>query len=220
MIETGILFGKIHSFYDLNLILSAVDIPPAIPKTAYIDIPGGDGSVDLTEAHGEVKYNDRDCKFTFTMNPAGNLSERAWEEKKTEVSNALNGKVFQIVLDKDDSYYYEGRCEVSEYLSNKRVRQFVVTAKVKPYKMKRDITIIGYNLTADGIEINIKNGRKTAIPEIVVESENATIEIGTTTFVFESGTFKTADIQLKEGYNKMTLYGSGSVTFRFREGEL
>ena len=74
MIETGILFGNIHSFYDLNLILSAVDIEPAKPKTTYVDVPGGDGSLDLTEALGEVKYYDRTHKFTLTMNPASDLS--------------------------------------------------------------------------------------------------------------------------------------------------
>ena len=82
MIETGISFGGIHSFYDLNLILSGSEIPPAKPKTTYVDIPGGDGSVDLTEANGEVKYYDRDCKFIFTMNPSDDLSDRAFEQRK------------------------------------------------------------------------------------------------------------------------------------------
>ena len=70
MIETGVLFNNIHSFYDLDLILSAVEVPPAIPKMVYVDIPGADGSLDLTEAHGEVKYNDRTISMLFTLNPA------------------------------------------------------------------------------------------------------------------------------------------------------
>ena len=109
MIEKGVLFGNIHSFYDLNLILSAVDIPPAKPKTSYVDVPGADGDVDLTEAHGEVKYSDREITFTFTMNPAGDLSESAWTEKKTEVSNELNGRSMKITLDKDDEFYWLGK---------------------------------------------------------------------------------------------------------------
>lgn len=150
MIETGVFFDNIHSFYDLNLILSGVLIPPATPKTTFVDVPGADGTVDLTEAHGEVKYNDRDgCKFTFSMNPAGNLSEAAWEAKKTEVSNLLNGRKFKITLDKDPDYYYTGRVTVSEYLSDKRHRQIVVTGRVAPWKWKNDVTRVFHNLTGN-----------------------------------------------------------------------
>lgn len=141
MIETGISFGNIHSFRDLDLILSDVVIPPASPKQTFVDIPGADGSVDLTEAHGEVKYSDRTgAKFTFYMNPAGDLSEDAWEAKKTEISNLLNGQRCDITLDKDPGYYWQGRCTVSDHASSKKLRKFVVGARLAPYKLKQDVT--------------------------------------------------------------------------------
>ena len=52
MIETGIYFDNIHSFYDLNLVLSKVEISPAKPKTSYVDIPGGNGSIDFVLSFG------------------------------------------------------------------------------------------------------------------------------------------------------------------------
>lgn len=155
MITNGVYFDNIHSFDDLGLILSAVEIPPAKAKTNYLDIPGADGSVDLTEALGEVKYNDRDgAKFTFTMNPDGDLSESAWEAKKTEISNLLNGKRCRVRLDKDPNYYYLGRCSVDNYLSDKRIRQIVVTGRFAPWKWKLNKTnkvahFCGKNLFVD-----------------------------------------------------------------------
>ena len=141
MIEKGISFGNIHSFRDLDLILSKAEIPPASPKTNYVDIPGADGSVDLTEAHGEVKYSDRTgAKFTFYMNPAGDLSEEAWEAKKKEISNRLNGLRCNISLDADPGYYWQGRCTVNEHASNKKLRKFVVGARLAPYKLKQGVT--------------------------------------------------------------------------------
>lgn len=141
MIETGILFGNIHSFNDLNLILSSAEIPPAKPKQNFVDIPGADGSVDMTEALGEVKYSDRTgAKFTFYMNPAGDLLESAWEAKKKEVSNLLNGWRGNISLDKDPGYYWQGRCTVDEHKSSKRLRKIVVGARLAPYKLKTDVT--------------------------------------------------------------------------------
>lgn len=132
----GIWFDDVHSFEHLNLVLSEVNIPPAVPKTNFVEIPGGDGSVDLTEAHGEVKYNSREGSFTFTAFPSDDF-----EEKKKEVSNLLNGKRCKIRLDKDPDYYYQGRCGVNEYKSDKNVHQIVVTFVVDPYKLKRNKTI-------------------------------------------------------------------------------
>lgn len=217
MIETGVYFNDTHSFYDLNLILSKVDVPPAKPKTTFIDIPGADGSVDLTEAHGGVKYSDRECSFTFTMLPT-DLS--TWEEKKTEVSNLLNGRVFKITLDKDDEYYYSGRCEVKDYDVDKKIRQIVVTAKVKPYKFKQNITVMKVALASTPKSVVLMNGRKTVSPSIECTNDNTVVTFGGATFNLSAGIHKILDIQLVEGNNMLTVSGTGSVTFTYQEGDL
>lgn len=219
MIQTGVYFNDIHSFYDLNLILSSVEIPPAQPKTNYVDVPGADGSVDLTEAHGEVKYNDRNITFTFTMNPSGDLSEAAWTEKKTEVSNRLNGRKFKIILDKDDGFYWSGRCTVDTYKSEKRVRQIVVVARVKPYKYKTSETVIKISLTETPKAVNIINSRMSVCPFIECTGDT-TISFKTATFAMNSGVHRFLDIEFKEGVNQLELSGTGTVTFRYQEGDL
>ena len=87
-IYKGIYFDDIHSYFDLNLILAPFVPTPAEPKTNYIDITGGDGSLDLTEGLGEVKYKDRNFTFTFTINPSEKMT---FDEKVSQVSNALDG---------------------------------------------------------------------------------------------------------------------------------
>jgi phage-related protein len=213
----GICFDDVHSFDDLNLVLSKKDIPPAAPKTTYIDIPGADGSLDLSETHGEVKYKDRDCTFTFTMHP-GDTTD--WEEKKTEISNLLNGKVCKITLDTDEDYYYQGRCTVSKYLQDRKLKQFTVTAKVKPYKFKQEVTVV--TVPIDGTEkaVNLNNGRKAVSPSIECTNDNTVISFGGATFNLSAGTHKLLDIQLKEGINTLTISGTGTVTFRYQEGDL
>lgn len=133
----GIWFGNIHSFDDLNLVLSKVEIPPATAKTIFVDIPGGDGSADLTEALGEVRFEDRECEFTFTVFPTDDF-----EKKKRQISNLLNGKRFKIKVDKDPGYYWDGRCTINEYASDKNIHQIVVGANVAPYKLKNSKTSV------------------------------------------------------------------------------
>ena len=222
MIEKGIRFDDIHSYFDLNLILSKCEIPPATPKTTFVDLAGGDGSLDMTEAHGEVKFNDRDgCKFTFTMNPSDDLSDESFEQKKTEVSNALNGKYFEkITLGKDAAYYYTGRCAVDDYLSDKRLRQIIVTARVKPYKLKQDKTIVTHELTAEEQTVIIKNGRKSVVPEITCTDNNVSLKFGEFETTLSAGTHTILDVHFKEGENTLILSGSGAITFTYQEGEL
>ena len=213
----GISFGDVHSFDDLNLLLSSKEIPPATPKTTYIDVPGSDGSLDLSESHGVVKYKDRECTFTFTLHPSDHTD---WEEKKTEISNLLNGNVFKITLDTDEDYYYQGRCTVSKYLQNRRLKQFTVTAKVHPYKFKQDVTIVRAQIATTPKAVNLNNGRMPAVPQIECSNDNTVIVFNGDTFNLSKGTHKILDIQLSEGINTLTVSGTGTVTFKYQEGDL
>ena len=62
----GITFGSYHSYDSFNLYLNKKTIGTPSPKTETIDIPGGDGVLDLTDFFGEVKYNNRDLSFEFS----------------------------------------------------------------------------------------------------------------------------------------------------------
>lgn len=220
MIETGISFADIHSFYDLDLILSAVDISPAKPKTTYVDIPGADGSIDLTEALGDVRFSDRTHKFTLTMNPMGDLSESAWEAKKTALCNALNGRACRITLDKDPDYYWIGRLTVDSFKSNKRIRQFVVSARVKPYKYKQTETVVSVELPGGVKNVTLRNSRLPVCPVITCTDDNAEIIFNGNTYKLSAGSHKVLDIRLTEGDNEMTVSGTGQVSFTYQEGDL
>lgn len=222
-IETGVSFhvidtGKdLHSFHDLNLILAPFVIPPAVPKINLLDIEGMDGSLDLTEANGEVKYYDRDLKFTFTVFPGDDMT---FEERQTFISNAINGRRCKITLDKDPDYYYIGRCTVNEHLCDKLLCQVVITATVAPYKLQQNETVASFQLSSSKQTVILMNSRKSVVPVIsctgnVVLSFGALVDKSLT-----AGEHKILDIVLKEGGNLVTLSGTGTITFRYQEGDL
>ena len=220
MIETGVLFGDIHSFYDLDLILAKVNIPAATPKESYVDVPGANGSIDMTEAFGEVKYNDRNnASFTFYMNPAKGLSAAAWEEKKTEVCNKLNGLRCNIVVEKDPDYYWQGRCKVTEQTANKKLYKITVGARLAPYKAKKDLTRITVSLTANNPEVTLKNSRKTVCP-VLIATGNAVLTVDGAEYAISTGSHKILDFQLKEGKTTVSVKGTGTITFEYQECEL
>lgn len=209
----GISFNNYHSYEDLNLVLSKVEIPPATPKTNFVDIPGGDGSVDLTEALGEVKFQDRKCKFTFTAFPYDDF-----EVKKKQISNLLNGKKYNITVDKDPGFYWVGRCSVDEYASNKNIHQIVVSATVAPYKLKTNITTVTIP-AGEKVTGTLMNGRKTVVPSIY-NTDAATIVFNGNTYNLNPGTHIVLDFELVEGANVVTITSTGAVKFTYQEGEL
>jgi phage-related protein len=209
----GIKFGEIHSYDDLHLILSKVEIPPAGVKTTYVDIPGGDGSVDLTEGLGRICYKDRKCKFTFTVAPGDDF-----EAKKKEVSNLLNGQRFEIVLDKDPGYKYIGRCAVNSYSTNKALHKIVVEANVAPYKLKKTVTAVVME-PGEKVSVTLENGRMWTVPEIVTTAP-ATIEFNGGTFALTAGTHKILELELKPGENHLLVTCVHTVTFHYQEGDL
>lgn len=209
----GIWFGDTHSYEDLNLVLSKVEIPPASPKTNYVDIPGGDGSVDLTEALGSVRFRDRECTFTFSVLPMDDF-----EVKKREVSNLLNGLKCKIRVDKDPDYYWEGRCAVDDYASDKNIHTIVIRAIVAPYKLKvYETKVIVPSGTA--VVRSLENGRKTVVPTIVATT-SATIIFGGNTYNINAGTHKILNIELVHGDNPVTVTSTANVTFTYQEGDL
>lgn len=210
----GISFDEIHSYDDLNLVLSSVNIPPATPKENFIDIPGGDGSVDLTEALGEVKFNDRAGTFTFTV-----LPQDDFEEKKRQVSNLLNGRRFnRIIVDKDPNFFWTGRCKVNDYASDKNIHQIVVGAVLAPYKLKTKQTDVVAS-AGNGTAVVLRNGRKSAVPTITCTKE-ATVVFEGNTYRVNAGTHTLLNIVLKQGDNRVTVTSGEAVKFTYQEGDL
>lgn len=218
----GTDFGGVHSNRDLHLIQQKVEIQPAEPKLNLIDIPGGDGSKDLSDRPaGRIVYKNRPATWLFALYPGEN-----WHEKHKQVSNALNGKRCAITLDDDPGVYYEGRLSVKKYNTDKLLRQITVEANCHPYLLKQQETRVETTLTSDFKAITLPNWKKPVIPEITVTSET-TIRWKGATATLAPGTHRLLDVELQEGENLIeaklaNATGNivGGITFTYREGSL
>lgn len=207
----GVKFNDTHSYFDLNLIMSECSISPATPKTNYINIPGADGSIDLTEALGDVKYNDRTGSLVFSVLPSDDF-----EEKKSEISNFLNGKHFdRITFDKDPDFYYIGRCSVNNYKSDKMQRQITVDLILHPFKYAQEERSVTFHTSPCYITVH----GFSVIPTITTKAKFL-MGVNGVNYHLSNGTHKYLDICLKPGENKLTHQGGLTVTVTFRERSL
>lgn len=218
----GVTFGTIHSLTDLNLILQEENISPAEPKTNFVDIPGADGSKDLTEAFGTgVKYSDGELSWVFALYPTDD-----WATKRKEVSGALNGLRCDISLDSDPGYYYTGRVVVSDYKADRMLRQITIKAQVGPYKLANDETQVSRDdLTGNYKNLTLPCGRMPVLAQVTIP-QDTTIQCNGTTIVHAAGTFYLPSGLLVPGDNTLKAKitdpenaETSSITVEYRNGE-
>ena len=227
-----VTFGTKNSYKDFGLILTSKDIGLPDPKTEEVDLTGADGVIDLTEVlTDDIKYKQRKLQFTFTVIDPINT----WSATLSEVTNYVHGKRLRVLLDWDKNYYYEGRCKVNQFKTNKRLATIVVDAEVDPYKLEVNSSstpwiwdtfsfidgIIYLNTVnvSGSATVNLLNRRKIVSPTFTVTSSMKVNHNGVT-YDLPQGTTTVLGIRLTEGDNYVTFTGTGKVTIDYKGGSL
>lgn len=184
------------------VLLDGYTLEPPEPKTYTVDIPGGNGVIDLTEAlTGDVAYKNRKQEFTFAV-----IDVKNFEKVKTEVSNFLHGRAFDYTMTMDPGYTYHGRFTVDSYshaaYANGLLGQFKVTVDANPYKLKEHCA---YRLNATGGNLyRFESGRRPVHPIIECNSP-CIVTIDGKDVTIPVGTYQLNDLVFKSGYNDLFL---------------
>lgn len=99
------------------------------PKARMLELPGRDGSLDVTESFGDVLYEDREQEFVF-----GAVGSLDFEKTKTDVARYIHGRVHDYQLSMDPGYTYRGRFAIDEWYTLMRVGKIKVKVTANPYK--------------------------------------------------------------------------------------
>lgn len=234
----GVMFGNKHSYRDWGLLLkSRPVISPPSPKTVYIDVPGSDGSLDLTEAlTGDVKYENRKIKLVFVVLDARNR----WSNIYSEILDYMHGQQMRIIFDEDPTYYYYGRLQVNEWASDKVTSTITVEGLVEPYKneifgslddwewdpfnFETGIVRDYGNLIVEGtLSFTIEGNRKPVVPSFIVTSSDGsgmTVTYDGKSYNLKDGTNRVVNIKVKSGTNVFEFTGNGTVSVDYRGGRL
>ena len=144
------------------VLLDGYTLEPPEPKTYTVDIPGGNGIIDLTEAlTNDVVYDNRKQEFEFAL-----INVENFEWVKTELSNFLHGRKFDYTMTMDPGYTYHGRFSVKAYTheaySSGILGDIKISIDADPYKTKENIV---YRLNATGGRLfRLESGRKPIHP--------------------------------------------------------
>lgn len=211
----GILFDNLHSYNDFSLILTSKTIGQPVIKTEYVEVLGADGQLDLTDAFGDVKYNNRKLTFVFSIKE----DKEDYLTVYSGILSNIHGKKMKIVLDDDPNFYYIGRVNVSDYNSSKRIGNITIEVDAEPYKYKQIFTIVTRTVSGT-LTVDYPNLRKQVIPKFVTNAAVTITYNGNTYTISGSGTHIIPNIIFKRGINTLTLTGTASVAVHYQEGDL
>lgn len=139
----GVTFGDIHTS-SFGIYLSNVTVGSPEPKQFLVDIPGADGSLDMSGYFGGVKYENRKITLVFTFPQKGKQLLYAY----SDFLAAVHGKYFDsIILDDDPDFHYVGRISVGK-LSKSVISKVNVECDCQPFKYGNTKNLVTINVVA------------------------------------------------------------------------
>lgn len=234
----SITFGDKNTYEDWHIVPSSRPLfaPPPV-KTNYVDVPGANGKLDLTDSlNGHAVYDNRTGSIEFiVLNGYGE-----WQNRYSEICNYLHGKTMKAILEDDPAWYYEGRFSVNQWASEKDWSRITIDYDVHPYKkemvdsveewkwdpfdLEEGIVREFNGITVEGGKtIEVTGSYETISPLITVNSTDGNgmdiIYDGITYHLYD-GANKNPNMILAKTARPMIIQGNGTVTILYRGGSL
>lgn len=209
-----VYFDNYKSFDDFHLLLTSYTIGAPTPKTETVEVEGADGTLDLSDYFGEIKFQNRTLEFEFSC-----IRPRSeFEEIYSKLQNTIHGQRMRISHDDDKGFYYTGRITLDDWKTDKRVGSISISCDCEPYKNKQYKTVIPFKVEGNAEKV-FKNLRKTVIPTITTDAE-VKIGFNGASYSLGTGTFQMPELAFKAGDNVLTFEGTANVIVEYQEAGL
>lgn len=196
-------------------LLSDVKIGAPEKKTNYVDIPGADGSLDMSDyPQGRPVYKNRTISFRLFRR----TDEVTFARILDCLRNQYHGKTVRLVLPNDCDHYWKGDMSIGD-TANYHSCTIPVTVLAEPYKLQLEETEATFAVTG-AKTISLYNEGKPAVPEISTTAD-IVIAWGSSSVAVSTGSgILIPSFILYAGYTDVTITGSATVTFKYQEGTL
>ena len=212
---SDIRFGTKWARADYGLIVAPYAIPVPEPQMNFVEIPGRDGALDLSEAFGTVRYADRIIPLTL-------YARAPFDTLISAFAADMHGRRMNVIFDRDPTYYYDARGTVEDVERHAGYCELSLKCRAKPYKMEHFETTITV-LPTGTATVTLINTRMPVVPTITVSAAmTLTFEIAGVIYTINlsAGSHVVPSLVLFEGDTELEIAGTGSITFTYRKGTL
>lgn len=178
----SVFFGSKNTLRDWHLIPEQRPvIAQPEPKTNTVEIPGGQGVLDLSESlTGYPLYNNRSGSMTFkVLSDYGSGTHASWTERYQEIVNAIHGRTGIMYLEDDPDWYYDGRFKVTwNSSSDSSPDTLQIDYDLDPFKYCQEETVA--SVTLNGGRNGVSSGTTSVT---IIPASSTTLTFPTTPYV-------------------------------------
>lgn len=208
--------------------------------TDFISVKGRNGLLDISEAlTGRPTYSSRPINIAL-----GGIRERNdWDAVVSDIRNKIEGKTIKLIFDNDPTYFWYGRCHVTNFDRTRELGQFnIEIPNADPYKYNvqafnedwlwdpfnfetgyvteaTEYTITGHR------EITIPSGQMPVSPTIIVTSITGNLTVqkygDSRVIPLSLGENKVYAITINDASESILIFeGRGKLSINYRGGSL
>ena len=210
----GILINNlIHTGRDLDLVMTAKDLPAPKLQSQKVEIPGRNGSLDMSESlTGFPTYDNRTLKFSFFGN-----GSRDTVLGLIDTMLSYHGQYITVRVEDLEDWYYEGRAEVT-YSDKYHYVEFEVDIDAQPFRQAIEPKTYTHT-NVNSKTITLRNEGVFILPTITVTADTEIVS-GGITHTISAGTYEPDQLLLYTGVNIWTVTTTGTITIRYREAKI
>ena len=228
----GITYNNKHSFNDLGLTVlntRVIETPSKIKITETV--PFMNGSYDFSNLYGSNCYTERQLEYEFLIK-ARNSTELEFKRMQVDQWLLSSNTKTPLIDDNIKGYYYKAECVSTEFedINNIGKLKAIFTA----YPLRISLTYEGcalwddFNFELDTLQttkfnvrgntdINIYNPSVIDINPSIIASNDFEISLDGKKYNVSAGVSKDYRFKLKQGNNRLTVKGNGTIEFKFRK---
>lgn len=219
MEKRKVVFGTYDTALTGGWTLAQLDLTSPAAQTNLVQVPGRDGSLDLSTVltDGVPVYGDRKLTVVLEISDGDRASR---EQLIRDVVNQLDGYRKDIQLPDDADHYLKGRLQVVKNYNDLAHASVTITAICDPWLYSAAEKIHSLTLSTSVKTVTLTNsGRRPVSPTFVVSS-SATVSVGSSTWNLSAGTYRLPGLVLQPGSTSLKYNGSGTLKISFREAML
>lgn len=193
-----------------------IDFPIPKSQTETVVVPGRNSPIRFTEALGSVSFEPR----AFTVNLSMLGTREKFNELVKAASNQFSGRLAKVTCSEEPGLYCIGTLQLTPAYDpiEGRGELVIECSDADAYRYHAVITEV---IATGNATVSLKNDYMPVILTVVTTAETKlTWKVGTDTFnkTVSAGTWEFPELQLSHGMNSVKVTGSGTTTFRYREG--
>lgn len=211
---------KINSISMLSLgwLRESIDFPTPKSQSETITVPGRNSPIRFTEALGRVSYEPRSFEIVLSM--LG--TRKRFNGMVAETVNQFAGQLCKVATSEEPAMYVLGTLECMPAYDPLAGKGQLTISCSDGDSFRYHIEERVISVTGSGT-VTLQNDFMPVVPTITTTADTSlSWKVGSDTFqkTVSAGTWEIPELELVAGSNTVKVTGSGSITFRYREGRL